>query len=564
MNMVLNLIKPAIEKLTAPGGQFELVDMKVGGHTMRAYKNAPETLVELINAARAHGDKEFLSYQGDRWSFDRFFAAVDALAGRLQAEAKLEPGDRIAIAMRNRPEWAVAFAAASLVGAIPAPINSFGTGAELRSAIETVTPRVLFCDPDRLKRLEPDLASLGCHIVVVDTATDKARGLLGFDEMAAAGGPERKPVALKPEDPALLLFTSGASTKPKAVLSSQRAVCQAIVNVDYIGAVSAMTSPKALAALMARALAPCTLTVVPLFHVSGLHAQLISSMRNGRRLVFMHRWDPAHALKTIQDEKITQFNAAPSMVQQLMGVPGFDPGSSAGTLGGVGFGGAGLSQRLVQSMQNLFPDSMSGIGFGLTETNGAVAAISGHLFESRPTSAGAVSPLAEVRIVGDDGKAQPVGERGEIWVRGVFVMDKYWGQPELTAQALHDGFFRTGDIGYVDEAGFLFVVDRLKDVINRSGEKIAAAEVESCLSQMPEIDEAAVIAVPDAVTGEAVVAVVTAKPGATLTAEQVQEHVAAHLASYKVPSRVLIREQRLPRNPAGKVLKNELRALCAA
>jgi len=223
MNMVLNLIKPAIEKLTAPGGQFELVDMKVGGHTMRAYKNAPETLVDLINAARAHGDKEFLSYQGDRWSFDRFFAAVDALAGRLQAEAKLEPGDRIAIAMRNRPEWAVAFAAASLVGAIPAPINSFGTGAELRSAIETVTPRVLFCDPDRLKRLEPDLASLGCHIVVVDTATDKARGLLGFDEMAAAGGPERKPVALKPEDPALLLFTSGASTKPKAVLSSQRA-----------------------------------------------------------------------------------------------------------------------------------------------------------------------------------------------------------------------------------------------------------------------------------------------------------------------------------------------------
>ena len=132
MNMVLNLIKPAIEKLTAPGGQFELVDVKVGGHTMRAYKNAPETLVDLINAARAHGDKEFLSYQGDRWSFDRFFAAVDALAGRLQAEAKLEPGDRIAIAMRNRPEWAVAFAAASLVGAIPAPINSFGTGAELR------------------------------------------------------------------------------------------------------------------------------------------------------------------------------------------------------------------------------------------------------------------------------------------------------------------------------------------------------------------------------------------------------------------------------------------------
>ncbi len=563
MNAVMNLIKPAIERLTAPGGQFELVEVQVEGRTMRAYKNAPETLPDLINAARAHGDKEFMSYQGDRWSFDRFFAAVDALAGRLQAEAKIQPGDRIAIAMRNRPEWAVAFAAASLAGALPAPLNSFGTGAELRSAIETVTPRVLFCDLDRLKRLEPDLASLGCHVVVVGAPTDKDRGLLGFDELSAPGGPERKPVQVQPDDPALLLFTSGASTKPKAVQSSHRAVCQSIVNVDFIGAVSAMTSPKALAALMARALAPCTLTVVPLFHVSGLHAQLISSLRNGRRLVFMHRWDPMHALDTIQQEKITQFNGAPSMVQQLMGVPGFDPGASARTLGGLGFGGGGLSQRLVKATLELFPDSMSGIGFGLTETNGAVAAISGHLFERQPHSAGSVSPLYELRIVDDAGKDQPVGERGEIWVRGVTVMQKYWGQPELTGQALHDGFFRTGDIGYLDEAGFLFVIDRLKDVINRSGEKIAAAEVESCLSQMPEINEAAVIAMPDAVTGEAVVAVVVAKPGATLTPEQVQAHVAAHLASYKVPSRVVIREQRLPRNPAGKLLKGEVKASCA-
>jgi len=563
MNALMNLIKPAIEKLTAPGGQFELVDVTVDGRVLRAYKNAPETLPELLNAARAHGQKEFMSYQGDRWSFDRYFAAADALAGRLQAEARIKPGDRIAIAMRNRPEWAVAFAAAVLVGALPVPINSFGTGPELRSAIETVTPRVLFCDVDRLKRLEPDLAALGCHVVVVGAPSDPQRGLLGFDELAAAGGPARKPVQVRPDDAALLLFTSGASAKPKAVLSSQRAVCQSIFNVDYIGAVSAMTSPKALAALMARALVPCTLTVVPLFHVSGLHAQLISSMRNGRRLVFMHRWDPTQALSMIREEKITQFNGAPSMVQQLMGVPGFDPAGSAATLGGLGFGGAGLSQRLVKSTLELFPNSMSGIGFGLTETNGAIAAISGHLFESQPHSAGVVSPLYDVRIVDDAGHDQPTGERGEIWVRGVTVMQKYWGQPELTAQAMQDGYFRTGDIGYLDEAGFLFVVDRLKDVINRSGEKIAAAEVESCLSQMPEIDEAAVIAMPDAVTGEAVVAVIVPKPGATLTAEQVQSHVGAHLASYKVPSRVVIRERRLPRNPAGKMLKGELRAMCA-
>ena len=549
-----------ISRLTAPGAPFELTEVSVRGRPMRAYKNAPATLPELIDAARAHGAKEFMAYQGERWSYDRFFAAVDALAGRLQAQVNIRPGDRIAIAMRNRPEWAVAFFAAALVGALPVPLNSFGTGSELRAAIASVAPRVLFCDGERLQRLEPELAALGCHVVVAGAPNDESRGLLGFDAVSSPGGPARQPVTVQPDDPALLLFTSGASTRPKAVQSSHRAVCQAVFNIDFIGALSGMTSPAAVATLMARALAPTTLTVVPLFHVSGLHAQLLTTLRNGRRLVFMHRWEPAQALRMIQDEKITQFNGAPSMVQQLMGVPGFDPSSTARTLGGVGFGGAGLSQRLVQAVLGLFPNSMSGIGFGLTETNGAVSAISGSLFEAKPHSSGPLSPLTEVRIVGLDGHTLPAGQSGEIWVRGVTVMQQYWGQPEATAQVLQDGWFRTGDIGYLDDEGFLFVVDRIKDVINRSGEKIAAAEVESCLSELPDVEEAAVIALPDAVTGEAVVAVVVPRPGATLEPEQVQAHVAARLASYKVPSRVVIRDERMPRNPAGKLLKGELKA----
>ena len=560
MTAVNHPIASVIAQLTQPGAPFELTPVEVSGRTMRAYRNAPQTLPDLINAARAHGAKEFMAYQGERWSFDRFFAAVDALAGRLQAEARIRPGDRIAIAMRNRPEWAIAFVAAALVGALPVPLNSFGTGAELRAAIDGIQPRVLFCDSERLQRLEPDLAALGCHVVVAGAPNDEARGLLGFDAVSAPGGPARQPVALQPDDPALLLFTSGASARPKAVQSSHRAVCQAIFNIDFIGALSGMTSPKAVAALMARALAPATLTVVPLFHVSGLHAQLLTTLRSGRRLVFMHRWDPAQALRMIQEEKITQFNGAPSMVQQLISTAGFDPASSARTLGGLGFGGAGLSQRLVQGVLGLFPDSMSGIGFGLTETNGAVSAISGRLFESKPHSSGPLSPLAEVRIAGPEGQAMPAGQTGEIWVRGVTVMQQYWGQPEATAQAMRDGWFRTGDIGYLDEDGFLFVVDRLKDVINRSGEKIAAAEVESCLSELPAVEEAAVIAAPDAVTGEAVVAVVVPRPGSALAPEQVQAHVAAHLAAYKVPSRVVIRDERLPRNPAGKLLKGELKS----
>jgi long-chain acyl-CoA synthetase len=544
-----------IARLTCPGAPFELTEVMVGGRTMKAYRNAPRTLVEWIDAGRAHGAKEFIAYQGDRWSYDRFFAAADALAGRMQTELGLRPGDRVAIAMRNRPEWAVALVAAVLAGAIPTPLNSFGTGDELRAALGLVDPSLLFVDAERLQRLEPDLAGLRGRTVLADAEHAAGSGVLSFASLAAPGGPTRTPVTPAPEDPALLLFTSGASTRPKAVLSTQRAVAQSLFNIDFIGALSGMSSPKAVATLMARALAPATLTVVPLFHVSGLHAQLLTTLRAGRRLVLMHRWDPVQALRMIVEEKITQFNGAPSMVAQLLATAGFDPAGSARTLGGVGFGGAGLPQGLIERVLGLFPDSMSGIGFGLTETNGAVSAISGALFEAKPHSSGPPSPLAEVRIVGPDGAALTPGQAGEVWVRGVTVMREYWRQPEATAAALNDGWFRTGDIGYLDDDGFLFVVDRIKDVINRAGEKIAAAEVESCLSEHPAVREVAVIAAPDPETGEAMVAVVVPNPGVAVTPQELQSHVAARLAAYKVPSRVILREAPLPRNPAGKLVK---------
>jgi long-chain acyl-CoA synthetase len=561
MNQASAEVDGMIAQLTRAGAPFELTQVKLGGRRLRAYRNAPTTLAELINAGRVHGAKEFMAYQDDHWSFDRFFAAVDALAGRLQGEAGLQPGDRVAIAMRNRPEWAVAFAAAVLVGAVPAPLNSFGQRNELVEAINDVGPRVLFCDADRCKRLEADLQGLGCHVVLTDAEPAAGSGVLSLRALIAPGGPKPKPVTLKPDDPALLLFTSGASSRPKGVLSAQRAVCQALVNIDFIGALSGLTSPVSVAALMARGLMPTTLSAVPLFHVSGLHAQLLTSLRNGKRLVFMHRWDPTQALQMIRDEKITQFNGAPAMVMQLMATPGFDPANSARTLGGVGFGGAGLPQRLIDDVLSRFADSMSGIGFGLTETNGVGAAISGRLFAGRPRSSGLKSPIVELRIAGPSGEAQPAGEAGEIWVRGVTVMKGYWRQPEATAQALKDGWFRTGDIGYIDNEGFLFVVDRIKDVINRSGEKIAAAEVESCLLQHPLVAEAAVIARPDDTHGEVPVAIVVPQPGATLRAADVVAHVAARLASYKVPAEVIVRSDALPRNPAGKLLKGDLKRL---
>ena len=544
-------------QLTAPGAPFELTTVSVQGQPLPAYRHAFATLPALIHAARVHGAREFLVYEQDRWSFDRFFDAADALAGRLQAEHGLQPGDRVAIAMRNRPEWAVAFAAVALLGAVPAPLNSFGLRDELLANLQDIRPRWLLCDAERFAHVGADLAGLDCRAAVVEGAP--GQGDAAWDALIAPGAPALQAPALSPEDDALILFTSGASSQAKGVLSNQRAVCQALYNIDYIGALTAMTSPEAMAAMMARGLQPTTLTAVPLFHVSGLHAQLLASLRHGRRLVFMRRWNPALALGLIQAEKITQFNGAPSMVMQLLAEPGFGDPAVTASLGGVGFGGAGLPQRLIDDVLRRPGDTLSGIGFGLTETNGVGAAASGGLFRLRPQAAGLLSPIAELRVADLDGTALPPGRAGELWLRGVSVMRGYWGQPEAGARALEGGWFRTGDIGMLDADGFVQVVDRIKDVINRAGEKIAAAEVESCLLQHPALLEAAVFGQPDEQTGEAVVAVVVLAPGAALTAQEVRAHVASRLAAYKVPLRVHVRGDGLPRNPAGKMLKAALK-----
>lgn len=302
-----------------------------------------------------------------------------------------------------------------------------------------------------------------------------------------------------------------------------------------------------------------TLTAVPLFHVSGLHAQLLNALRNGRRLVFTHRWDPATALDLIAGEKVTQFNGAPSMVMQLLAEPRFDDPAVTGNLGGLGFGGAGLPQRAIDEVLKRPQGEMSGIGFGLTESNGVGAAASGSVFRHAPRASGLISPIVDLRIMDADGNTLPAGSVGEICLRGVTLMQGYWNDPHATASAIRDGWFHTGDVGYVSDEGLLFVVDRIKDVINRAGEKIAAAEVESCLLQHPDLNEAAVFAMPDEGTGEAVAAAVVLREGCRLGEAELQAHVAAHLAGYKVPARIFIRHEALPRNPAGKLLKADLK-----
>ncbi len=554
---LLSQVEQCRAQLTGTGAPFERVAVAVNGHNYLAYRNAFPNLPALINAGRAHGPREFMVYENDRWTFDRFFHAVDALAASLQYTAKLQAGDRVALAMRNRPEWAVAFAAIVLIGAVPAPLNSYGLHDELMANLNDLQPKLLICDPERFARVQDDLASLACKAIVVDGTPQD--GSFSWSSMLAASNMAHVTPKLEATSAALVLFTSGASSQAKAVLSNQMAVCQALFNIDFIGAISAMTSPKAIELMMAKALQPTTLTAVPLFHVSGLHAQLLTALRHGRRLVFMHRWEPQQALHLIQKEKITQFNGAPSMVMQLLAEPNFNDAEVTGSLGGVGFGGAGLPQRIIDEILAKRANSMSGIGYGLTETNGVCAAASGQLFQYAPETAGITSPIVEVKVVDVDGSEVQQGMEGEIWLRGVSLMVGYLNKQGAIGQGLTDGWLKTGDIGRLEEGCLLRIVDRIKDVINRSGEKIAAAEIESCLLQHPALLEAAVFSQPDSQTGEAVVAVVVLAPHAQITADQVKQHVASKLAAYKVPKEVHVRNEGLPKNPAGKMLKNSLK-----
>jgi len=563
----MNLVARAAEvkaQLTAPGAPFELAKASVGGQSLSVYRQAPDNLVQMINKARREDDECFLVYQDERWSYRQFYHQVDALASWLCRQG-IEPGQRVAIAMRNRPEWVVAFVAVSLMGGVPAPLNSFGLEEELRSSLDDLQAKLLICDTDRLRRLQGDTGTSNCNVLLVggnpELSIDDTNSIIVTDYQTAVSEPaEPLPIIeIQPEDPALVLFTSGASSRAKAVVSSQRAVCQALYNIDYISAISAMTSPDAVARIQAAARLPVILTAVPLFQVSGLHAQLLTALRTGRRLVFMHRWDPETAVEMIKAEQVTQFNGAPSMVMQLLREESFLKPDVLEGFAGLGFGGAGLSQSLIEKVLKQLPEQMVGIGFGMTESNGVGSAASGKLFRLQPSSSGVVSPLMDVQVCSVEGKALAAGETGEIWLRGATIMDGYLNNPSATRDAFQDGWLRTGDLGYLDENGFLFIVDRLKDVINRAGENIAAAEVESCLAKHPTVLEAAVFGVPDEETGEAIVAVVSVSPEVEVEESALQAHVAEHLAGYKVPSKVHIMQESLPHNPAGKLLKAQLK-----
>jgi steroid-24-oyl-CoA synthetase len=554
-------IAEAVAALTAPGAPFEIEDKIIRGIRTRVWKNAPASLRAVLEASAAHGDLPFLVYEDERLTFAEHYRRVAALAHLFVKRFGVEKGDRVAIAMRNFPEWSVTFWAAAAVGAIVVPLNAWMTGDELDYCLADCGAKLLVADDERARRLLPHLPKLNLDpILVTRAAGPLAPPLLDFASVIteAPDHPALPSVAIDPEDDATIFYTSGTTGKPKGALGTHRNICTNITSIGFAGARTLLRRGEP---IPAPGTAPkrATLLSVPFFHATGCHSVLCPALNAGNKIVLMYRWEPERAMQLIERERVTSFGGVPSMAWQVLEHPAFGRYDLA-SVESVAYGGAPSAPELVKRIKEKFPAVMPGNGYGLTETSSVTSQNAAEDYERKPESAGLVIPVCDARVIDDDGREVAPGEIGELWVKGPNVVKGYWNNAEATAASFTAGWLRTGDVVRFDGEGFLYILDRAKDMLIRGGENVYCVEVEDALYSHPAIMDAAVIGIPHRVLGEEVGAVVQVKPGAAVDEPALRRHVAARLAAFKVPVRIVLRDEPLPRNANGKILKRELRA----
>ncbi len=548
-------------KLTAPGEILEMAEVEIRGVRTRVWKNAPPSLAAVLTMSRAHGDADFLVYEDDRWTFERHFRTSAHLAGILRDRYGVKKGDRVAIAMRNFPEWSVAFWAATAAGAIVVPLNAWWTGAELTYGLNDSGSTLLFCDGERLDRLAPELAALP-GLRVISARDERLQLPAGAEHFGTVLGDvpadaELPAVGLDPEDDATIFYTSGTTGHPKGVLGTHRNICGNLLSLRFANVRTAMRGAVPNARPPAQGQGVYLLSV-PFFHATGCHAILVANLAAGNKLVIMRKWDAGRALELIEREQVSTFGGVPAMVWQVLTHPDFAT-RDLSSVRSIGYGGAPAAPELVRKIEEMFPGRTPSNGYGMTETSSVTTMNQGVDYLRHPDSVGVPVAVCDVQVVGPDDRPLPCGEVGELWIKGPNIVKGYWNKPEATAQTFTDGWVHTGDLARLDEEGFVYLVDRAKDLLIRGGENISSVEVEGALFEHPAVTDAAVIGIPDQVLGEEVGAVVHLAPGAKVTEEELKAHVAQRLAGFKVPRRIWFFDEPLPRNPAGKILKRELK-----
>ncbi len=563
----------ATARLTEPGQVFELEDRVVGGVAMTVWKNAPSTLRDILEMTRRYGEREFLVYDDERVTFDAHYRRAAALTHRLH-DLGVRAGDRVAIAARNLPDWVCTYWGIVTTGAIAVPLNAWWTADELRYGLADSGARILFVDEERLERVRglfDELADVE-HVIVLrpsgsgePVADEHERvRVVAFEDLMGTVELDVEPIdtSLDPDDDATIFYTSGTTGRPKGAVATHRNIVTNLMNLFFISQRSSLRFGDGPADITTYP--PANLLNIPLFHATGCLAVMVVNAAAGGRLVMMHHFDAGQALALIERERITAIGGVPAVVMQILDHPDFQRFDTS-SVRLVSYGGAPAPPELVKRIGLAFQLAQPGNGYGLTETAAAVALNNGPDYVQRPSSCGTAVPVCRVAVVPEGflGDEPPgtyeAGPVGELWIKGPNVVRGYWNKPEETKRSFTHGWLHTGDIGRIDDDGFIYIVDRAKDMIIRGGENVSSVAVEAALFEHPDVADCAVIGVPHPLLGEEVAAVIVVRPGRVLRAEELSRHVSHRLARFEVPTRYYFRGDALPRNPQGKVLKRALR-----
>jgi long-chain acyl-CoA synthetase len=444
------------------------------------------------------------------------------------------------------------------VGAVAVPLNAWWRGEELAYGLRDSGTKVLIADEERRRRVSERRAELPLQAVIVTRAA--AGSLPGdcqaWEEIVAGpaddvGLPD---VSLEPEEDATIFYTSGTTGFPKGALGTHRNICSNLMTLEFLRARSELRTGVAPPPDLQLA----SLLSVPFFHVTGCHSTLVPALALGSKLVLMYKFDAHQALRLIERERVTSFGGVPTLVWKVLECDALERTDTSSVLR-VGYGGAAAAPELVRRIKETFPAASPSNGYGLTETSSVTSTNAGEDYVLKPDSVGPPVPVCEVKVVDPSGAEVSAGEVGELWIRGANVIRGYWNKPEATAETFTDGWLHSGDLARLDGDGFIYIVDRAKDMVIRGGENIYSVEVEAVLFDHPQVIDAAVFGVPHRVLGEEVAAVVQVRPGHAASVEEIRAHAAERLAAYKVPAHVAIRLDELPRNANGKTMKSELR-----
>ncbi|MEH6742761.1 class I adenylate-forming enzyme family protein [Hyphomonas sp.] len=546
----------AREELTGPGGEFEIVEAEVLGNRLRVYKNAPPSVREVWLSTLPFADRDYLVYQDERWTYADAHREVAAAAAWLFDQG-VKPGDRVAIAMRNYPEWMLLYWACVSTGIAVVGMNAWWTAEEMEYALKDSDPKVLFADSERLDRVLSIEGAADRMKIVAVRAPDAQAPVIQWADVLAHGG-ELPAVSVDPDADACIFYTSGTTGFPKGAQLTHRGCVSNLLNMAFSGASTALATQRATGEVPPEeAPIPVALITTPLFHVTANNCGAYLITAAGGKIILMYRWDAGEALRLVETEKVTAMSGVPIMARELINHPDFEKTdtSSLATLGG---GGAQLPPDLVHKIDSTVATARPNTGYGMTETCGIITSVSADFFIDKPDSAGPAMPNFEAKCVNELGETVPQGEVGELWVRGSSVIKGYINRPDATAESITDGWLHTGDIARIDEHGFIFIVDRKKDMVLRGGENVYCAEVEAAIYRHPSVAECSVFGVPDDRLGEEVGVAVVLKPGEDLAAVTLREHCAGIMAKHKVPRYVWFLTA-LPRNASGKFVKRDLK-----